>query len=129
MCGMRKRSWNVRQMSGRRPLPQASRSLWRVSFGRAGMAAIVAGDDFDLAAFAAILAKRLPPYAHPLFVRISTALDSTETFKQKKHALAREGFDPAVVRDPLYFRSPESGVYTALDPAAYSEIAIGAIRL
>src|SRR6202030_4285039 len=52
--------------------------------GRAGMAAIVAGDDFDFRTFADHLSQRLPPYAHPLFVRLSTSLDATETFKQNK---------------------------------------------
>ena len=41
--------------------------------------------DFDFKAFADHLAARLPAYAHPLFIRISASLDSTETFKQKKH--------------------------------------------
>jgi fatty-acyl-CoA synthase len=53
--------------------------------GRAGMAAIVIGEDFDFKTFAAHLARRLPAYAHPVFVRVSAELDSTETFKQKKH--------------------------------------------
>ena len=52
--------------------------------GRAGMAAIVIGEDFDLAAFAEHHRARLPAYAHPLFLRISASLDATETFKQKK---------------------------------------------
>ena len=58
---------------------------------------------------------RLPAYAQPLFLRISAALDATETFKQKKQQLVREGFDPAVVRDPLYVRDPQSGVYRPID--------------
>jgi fatty-acyl-CoA synthase len=96
--------------------------------GRAGMTAIVAGDGFDLKAFAGHLARRLPAYAHPLFVRISASLDSTETFKQKKHALAREGFDPAVVSEPLYFRDPKSGEYRPLDATMFARIAASDIR-
>jgi len=96
--------------------------------GRAGMTAIVAGEDFDFRAFADHLARRLPAYAHPLFVRISASLDSTETFKQKKHALAREGFDPAVVSEPLYFRDPRSGEYRPLDATMFARIAASDIR-
>ena len=96
--------------------------------GRAGMTAIVAGEDFDFRAFADHLARRLPAYAHPLFVRISASLDSTETFKQKKHALAREGFDPAVVSEPLYFRDPKSGEYRPLDATMFARIAASDIR-
>jgi fatty-acyl-CoA synthase len=97
--------------------------------GRAGMAAVVAGNEFDLEAFADHLARRLPPYAHPLFVRLSSSLDSTETFKQKKHALAREGFDPAVVSDPLYFKDPNSGEYRPLDAQIYARIVGSDVRL
>jgi len=97
--------------------------------GRAGMSAIVAGDGFDFAAFAARLARRLPAYAHPLFVRISRSLDATETFKQKKHQLAREGFDPAVVCDPLYFRDPASGTYRPLRADDHACIVNGTTRI
>src|SRR3982074_467482 len=53
--------------------------------GRAGMAAVVVDDRFDLAEFRDRLARRLPPFACPVIVRFCTALDITETFKQKKH--------------------------------------------
>jgi fatty-acyl-CoA synthase len=96
--------------------------------GRAGMAAIVIGEDFSFTAFAAHLARRLPGYAHPLFIRVSAELDSTETFKQKKHLLMREGFDPAVVRDPLYVRDSGDGGYRPLDPEAFASIASGTTR-
>jgi fatty-acyl-CoA synthase len=97
--------------------------------GRAGMAAVVTADGFDFTNFAAHLARRLPSYAHPLFVRVSTSLDTTETFKQKKHLLMREGFDPAVVSDPLYFKDPQSGEYRPLATEVFARIADGKIRL
>jgi fatty-acyl-CoA synthase len=97
--------------------------------GRAGMAAIVAGDRFDLTEFRNHLARRLPAYAHPVFVRISAALETTETFKQKKQQLSREGFDPRLVTDPLFFRDPESGVYLPIGAAGYARIVDGSIRL
>ena len=98
------------------------------SDGRAGMAAIVTDGCFDLRALADHLARRLPPYAHPLFLRIATSLDATETFKQKRRQLAREGFDPVAVSDPLYFRDPGSGEYRPLDASVVADIAAGAIR-
>ena len=97
--------------------------------GRAGMAAIVAGQGFDLKAFSAHLGCRLPTYAIPVFVRLCTTLDATETFKQKKQQLIREGFDPAIVGDPLLMRDPETGDYRPLDAAVFAGIAAGAIRL
>ena len=96
--------------------------------GRAGMTAIVVGAGFDFKAFADHLARRLPPYAHPLFVRVSGSLESTETFKQKKHALAREGFDPALVSDPLFFRDPKTGCYLRLEAPMFARIAASEIR-
>jgi fatty-acyl-CoA synthase len=96
--------------------------------GRAGMSAIVIGEEFDIERFAGHLAARLPAYAQPLFLRISTSLDATETFKQKKQQLAREGFDPAVVTDPLYVRAP-SGAYRPLGADDHAHIVDGAIRI
>jgi fatty-acyl-CoA synthase len=97
--------------------------------GRAGMSAIVIGEAFDLAVFADHLATRLPVYACPLFLRVGASLDATETFKQKKHLLAREGFDPAVVSDPLYFRDPASGAYQPLEADDHARIIGGGIRV
>jgi fatty-acyl-CoA synthase len=96
--------------------------------GRAGMAAIVAGDGFDFEAFAEHLSQRLPSYAIPLFLRLSQPLDATETFKQKKQQLVRDGFDPGRVIDPLFLRD-ESGSYRPLDARLYASIVQGSIRL
>jgi fatty-acyl-CoA synthase len=97
--------------------------------GRAGMTAIVIGSGFDLQQFAAHLARRLPAYACPVMIRICAALDSTETFKQKKQELVRDGFDPHHVIDPLFFREPKSGEYRPIDAQAYARILDGSIRL
>jgi peptidoglycan/LPS O-acetylase OafA/YrhL len=74
------------------------------------------------------VARRLPSYAHPLFLRITDALDSTETFKQKKHQLIREGFNPVVVTDPLHLRDPQGGAYVPLDRALYARITATSLR-
>jgi fatty-acyl-CoA synthase len=97
--------------------------------GRAGMAAIVIDDRFDVKTFADHLASRLPVYAHPLFLRISHMIEATETFKHKKQQLMREGFDPALVAEPVYFRDSRSGAYRPLDAAGFAEITAGSIDL
>jgi fatty-acyl-CoA synthase len=97
--------------------------------GRAGMAAIVVDKRFDLAEFFDHISRRLPAYACPVLIRICAALDSTETFKQKKHELARQGFDPRRVTDPLFFRDPKSGAYRPVDGASYPRILDSSIRL
>ncbi len=93
------------------------------------MAAIVADERFDLETFVGHLSRSLPIYAIPVFVRLRETLDATETFKQKNQQLIREGFDPAIVGDPLLVRDPESGDYRRLDAEVYADIVSGAIRL
>jgi fatty-acyl-CoA synthase len=97
--------------------------------GRAGMVAVVVDDGFDLGALQHHLSSRLPAYACPVVVRICAALDTTETFKQKKQDLMREGFDPRLVTDPLFFGEPGSGAYLPLDAATFAGILDGSIRL
>jgi fatty-acyl-CoA synthase len=97
--------------------------------GRAGMAAIVVDDRFDLRDFGDHLARRLPAYACPVFVRICTILDNTETFKQKKQGLIGEGFDPQRVKDQIFFKDPASGAYRPIDAASHARIVDGSIRL
>ena len=43
--------------------------------------------------------------------------------------LAREGFDPAQISEPLYLREPQSGAYAPLDAKTYASITDGTIRL
>lgn len=97
--------------------------------GRAGMSSIVVNEGFDIAALPAHLAQRLPVYARPVFIRLSRELDATETFKQKKGELAREGFDPSAMADPLFLLDPKSGAYVALDSEAFTKIVDGTMRL
>lgn len=97
--------------------------------GRAGMSAIVVNEGFDIAALPAHLAQRLPDYARPVFIRISRELGTTETFKQKKGELGREGFDPGTISDPLFMLEPKSGAYVALDFDRFAEIVDGTLRL
>jgi hypothetical protein len=71
----------------------------------------------------------LPPYARPLFVRVRTELEKTSTFKLKKDVLRDEGFDPHKVSDPVYFRDPASGDYTAMTEQLYADVVNGKLRL
>ena len=97
--------------------------------GRAGMAALVTGDGFDLGALRLHLATRLPPYARPLFLRLATAIATTDTFKHTKGPLVQDGFDPATVTDALFVEDRDAGAYVVLDPATYRAIVSGAFRL
>jgi fatty-acyl-CoA synthase len=97
--------------------------------GRAGMAALVIKDELDLARFYDHLARRLPDYARPVFLRIRRDLDVTTTFKQKKIELAKEGFDPGLTVDPIYFSDPASKTFVRLNAAMYERIRKGEVRL
>ena len=97
--------------------------------GRAGMAAVVARDDLDLAALRAHLVHELPDYARPVFLRIRQGIDVTSTFKQKKVDLVAEGFDPGRTGDPIYFNDSNRKAFVRLDAALYDDINEGRVRL
>jgi len=97
--------------------------------GRAGMAALVVSDSFDRDALRAHLDANLPPYARPLFLRMSRKLEVTETFKHRKRDLAAQGFDPRAIHEPVFFASPDRSIFTALDSSLYARILAGAVPL
>jgi len=97
--------------------------------GRAGMAAAVVGPGFDLTALRRHLAERLPGYARPLFLRFCNRIETTATFKPKTGDLAREGFDPAAIRDALYFDDRARQAYVPLDAALHANIQAGGVPL
>ena len=96
--------------------------------GRAGMAALVVEGAFDPKAFGEHVARELPAYARPLFVRLLPALDTTGTFKIRKVDLVADGYDPARIKGPLYFHDPTRG-YVTLTKAVFERLAAGAIRV
>jgi fatty-acyl-CoA synthase len=75
------------------------------------------------------VAAHLPDYARPLFLRTCSEIDKTATFKQRKINLAKDGFDPACIGDPLFFDDPRVGGYVRLDAAVYGQIVSGEVRL
>ena len=96
--------------------------------GRAGMAALVAGPDFDLAAFAERVDRDLPAYARPVFLRLQPQIQTTGTFKYTKTDLVAQGFDPAKAGDPLFVRDPERG-YVPFDAELHVRLLAGQLRL
>ncbi len=97
--------------------------------GRVGMAALVLEDEIDLPAFRKHLAGRLPSYARPLFLRVRHDIEVTGTFKYSKTELVRQGYDPDVTTDVIYFDNPESEAFVQLDKLLYNRIEVGQIRL
>jgi fatty-acyl-CoA synthase len=97
--------------------------------GRAGMAAVVVSQDFDLIAFWQHLAERLPEYARPLFLRIRGEIETTATFKPKKHDLSRESYDPVMTADAVYFNDRLSRSFVKVDAMLYERLQTGSVRL
>ncbi|XP_066569227.1 long-chain fatty acid transport protein 4 [Amia ocellicauda] len=84
--------------------------------GKAGMAAIADPTNrTDLEKFSKDVEKALPPYARPVFLRFLPEVNKTGTYKFQKTDMRREGFDPNVVSDRLYFLDPSKGKYIRLD--------------
>jgi fatty-acyl-CoA synthase len=96
--------------------------------GRAGMAAVVTGEGFDLAVLRKAIEDALPTYAQPAFLRLTPALAVTGTFKPRKLDLVSDGFDPARVSGPLYFHDREAG-FAPLGPELFARIMSGEERL
>ena len=98
------------------------------SDGAAGMAAVVVDGALDLPELRAHLARRLPPYARPLFLRIVKEMPVTATFKHRKNDLKRDGYDPAA-GDALYFDDPKRQAFVPLNGALYKRIQAGKVRI
>jgi len=95
--------------------------------GRAGMAALATDAEFDIDAFARFVVDKLPKYQRPYFVRMlpAEAMRTTSTLKHQKVDYRREGFDPEVIDDPMYFLDGDR--YVPVDIALYAMIASGEI--
>ena len=96
--------------------------------GKAGMAAIVAGEGFDIEALKAHVDHELPSYAQPVFVRLQRGIETTGTFKYTKTALVAEGYAPPESKDRIYYRHPEKG-YVRLDKRALTKLQAGELKL
>lgn len=97
--------------------------------GRAGMAAIVSDESIDLNGLHHHLDNHLAPYARPIFIRLRTTIDATETFKHRKIELVEEGFSPQRIKEPLYFDHPKLRGYVPLTERLHHELVSGQIKL
>ncbi len=96
--------------------------------GRAGMAVLVIPKPIDFDALLAHLKAQLPSYALPLFFRIRKEMETTATFKYKKVDLVREGFDPEMIDDQIYWLNPQLQKYVPMSDEDYDNIAAGKVR-
>ncbi|KAF4095279.1 hypothetical protein G5714_024357 [Onychostoma macrolepis] len=99
--------------------------------GRTGMATITLKKDhqFEPDAIFSHVTAYLPSYARPRFIRIQDCLAVTYTFKQLKGKLVEEGFNPAVITDPLFVLDETVKSYRPLTRDTYQSILDGHFRL
>ncbi|XP_006831725.1 PREDICTED: very long-chain acyl-CoA synthetase-like isoform X2 [Chrysochloris asiatica] len=92
--------------------------------GRIGMASIKIKEDckFDGKKLFKHIADYLPTYARPRFLRIQDTIEITGTFKHRKVTLVEEGFNPAVIKDSLYFLDDQAKMYVPMTEDIYKAI-------
>ncbi|XP_042330641.1 very long-chain acyl-CoA synthetase-like isoform X2 [Sceloporus undulatus] len=99
--------------------------------GKTGMAAVrlKEGFLFDGKKLYTHVKDYMPNYAIPRFVRLREALEITGTFKQCKGQLVKEGFDPALISDPLYFLDDLEKCYMPMTQQIFSSITEKKLKL
>jgi len=96
--------------------------------GRAGMAAITlttGQTELDLEDFSTFVARELPSYARPVFLRIRPEMEVTGTFKLMKGDLRKDGYDTSAIEDPLFVLKPSHAVYEPLDQQFLTKLRSG----
>lgn len=99
--------------------------------GKAGMVTLVprqSANDFDPNALLPYLEANLPPYAIPVFIRVTDCIEKTGTFKYKKADLKKAGFQPGKNKDRVYALLPGPQNYTLVDQALSDQITNGEIQ-
>nr|XP_020039237.1 very long-chain acyl-CoA synthetase isoform X2 [Castor canadensis] len=99
--------------------------------GRIGMASIKLKEnhEFDGKKLFQHIVDYLPSYARPRFLRIQDAIETTGTFKHRKVTLMEEGFNPEVVKDPLYFLDDKTNTYVPMTEDIYDAISAKSLKL
>ncbi len=99
--------------------------------GKAGMVTLVPNDpdaDFDTDKLFAYLQDNLPPYAVPVFVRVTHAIEKTGTFKYRKVDIQKLGYSLDQPGVDVYAWLPGTSGYTQLTPALVTDIDAGGVR-
>lgn len=99
--------------------------------GRIGMASIKLKEDceFEGKKLFKHVADYLPSYARPRFLRIQDTIEITGTFKHRKVTLVEEGFNPAVIKDALYFLDEKAEMYVPMTEDIYNAVNGGTLKL
>ena len=94
------------------------------------MAAILDPEgSLDLKNLAQGLAKVLPTYARPLFIRVVDTIELTGTYKLRKVDYQKDSFDLDKVTDDIYFLNPSSHTYVPFTMELYGQLKEGKLRV
>ena len=85
--------------------------------GKAGMAAMNVSDEFSFISFIEHVNKNLNTFQKPYFLRLTKEMQTTGTFKHQKEDLKKQGFNPSLIKDKLYFLQKNN--YVEIDQALY----------
>ncbi len=99
--------------------------------GKAGMACVVPTDiikGVDTANLLRYLKDQLPPYAIPVFIRITDKIEKTGTFKYKKIELKKAGYSLDRGEDEVWVLLPGTSQYQRLDKKLVVSIEKGDYR-
>uniref|UniRef100_T1KBI6 Very long-chain fatty acid transport protein n=1 Tax=Tetranychus urticae TaxID=32264 RepID=T1KBI6_TETUR len=97
--------------------------------GRAGMAAIKdTTGSLDLKDLLNKMKKELPQYAIPVFIRLTSDIEITSTFKMPKVNLKKEGYDINLIKDSVFVLDSKSEEYKKLDENIYKKIISGEFK-
>ena len=100
--------------------------------GRAGMAQLrleCPHDQFDFNALSEYLARELPAYAIPVFLRVNEQeMETTGTFKHQKNKLKEQKYDLSQQNNPVYVMLPGERCYQLLTPEIQAGIDSGEYR-
>ncbi len=91
--------------------------------GKAGMAAMNVSDEFSFISFIEHVNKNLNTFQKPYFLRLTKEMQTTGTFKHQKENLKKQGFNPSLIKDKLYFLQKNN--YVEIDQALYNRIHSG----
>tara|TARA_B100001057_G_scaffold75766_1_gene70459 strand:+ start:404 stop:2167 length:1764 start_codon:yes stop_codon:yes gene_type:complete len=94
--------------------------------GRAGMALLSVTDEFNFNEFSEHIAKNLNAFQLPYFLRITEKMKTTGTFKHQKEDLKKQGFDPELIEDKIYFY--QKGTYIEINKDLFNRIQSGEER-
>jgi len=75
------------------------------------------------------MARMLPHYARPVFIRLQGEVETTGTLKYRKVDLVAAGFDPMKTSDPLFVADTDAQTYLPIDIDMFRTIMAGGRRL